>query len=260
MKVYSIAALALASQIFAEESSAPPSTDVERITGLLELLAVCPEDEPCPDDRGATLADGWAASMVNSINGYGCWCYFEHDHGKGKGQPQNEVDAQCKILHDGYTCAQMDGDAEGESCDEPWMMDYNEPTGLGWWSKTGDDAGMKDALRKECNKRNKKGRHAKCMQRACVVEGYFAINLFGLMTNGVKYDKNLLHSRGKFDPKVECPVKTQQGPLDKECCGDYPVRFPYRHAPGRRECCGQHTFNAEFLQCCAGYEVKLTCF
>ena len=47
------------------------------------------------------------------LDQYGCWCYFEDDHGNGRGKPINEIDAQCKILHDGYACAIMDGDLEG---------------------------------------------------------------------------------------------------------------------------------------------------
>jgi len=243
MHFYALSALALPATVLA---------NYENVVNTLNNIA---------SEQGTrTLADGWAASMIDSIDGYGCWCYFESEHGKGKGQPQNEVDAQCKILHDGYTCVMMDALEDGEECEAPWEMDYHEPTGLGYWSQTGSDDSMKEALRKDCARKNRKGENAYCMQKACMVEGYFAINLFGLMTNGVKYDKNLLHSKGRFDPKLECPVKSGPNDMEKRCCGQYPVRFPYRHADNRRECCGQHTYNAEFLQCCAGDEVKLTCF
>lgn len=263
MKLVTYAALA-APVVMGQKNKNKSPTESEtksqktRIIGLLASLAEEIEDD---NDRGfgggPTLAAGWADSMVHSIDGYACWCYFEDDHGKGKGPSQNAVDAQCKILHDGYTCIFMDSEEEGEDC-VPWEENYIEPTGLGWWSKTGDDEGMKLALRKECMKKNKK--KSTCAQRSCIVEGYFSINLFILLTSGVKYDPKLLHSRNKFDPKQECQIKINQQTAEKQCCGQYPIRFPYKYLPGRRECCGGHTYNAEFLMCCDDSDVKLTCF
>jgi len=204
-----------------------------------------------------TLASGWANSMVNSIDGYACWCYFENDHGKGRGQVQNDLDAQCKVLHDGYSCILMDSEEEGDSC-IPWEEEYTAPSGVGWWSKTGDDESLKAALQKDCWRRNKK--RGDCAQRACIVEGYFSINLFGLLTNGKKYDPKLKHDMNKWDPEDNCPLKANTSEAEKKCCGEYPIRFPYRHTDGRRECCNGHTFNAEFLQCCDNKDIKLTCF
>jgi hypothetical protein len=255
MKFYTLAGLAVSAALATAESVG----DDQHVRAWLSSLQAEKNAEESDGTQPKSLADGWANSMVQSVNGYGCWCYFENDHGLGRGQPQNEVDAQCKILHDGYSCILMDAEEEGENC-VPWEVDYTEPTGLGWWSKTGDDEGMKMALQKECAKKNKRGKDSWCAQRSCMVEGYFSINLFGLLTNGIKYEKDLLHSRNKFDPKSDCPVKTNPDQAEKMCCGDYPIRFPYKHLSGKRECCGQHTFNAEFLQCCPGDEVKLTCF
>lgn len=208
-----------------------------------------------PEAGNRSLAGTWADSMVRSIDGYACWCYFENDHGKGKGPAQNAVDHQCKILHDGYTCMLMDADDENEEC-VPWLEPYNTPWGLGWWANTGDDAGTKEALQKRCAKKNK----TNCAIRACIVEGYFSINLFKLLTSGVKYDTNLLHSKGKFDPKDQCAVVRKPDDVEKRCCGVYPIRAPYKHVDDRRECCGERTYNAEFLQCCAGDEIKVSCF
>ena len=44
----------------------------------------------------------------DDIDGYGCWCYFEDEHGLGRSQPKDQIDAHCRTIHDGYTCAIMD--------------------------------------------------------------------------------------------------------------------------------------------------------
>merc|ERR1712098_305164 len=73
-----------------------------------------------------SFASAWGSRIIESIDGYACWCYFQDDHGKGRGKPVNEMDARCKVLQDGYTCIMMDADDEGndnESFDEgciPW--------------------------------------------------------------------------------------------------------------------------------------------
>lgn len=216
------------------------------------------DDEDAIDSAVASksLAAGWANSMVNAINGYACWCYFEDDHGRGKGQAQNDVDSQCKILHDGYACIMMDAEDSGDIC-VPWQEDYNVPTGLGWWSRTGTDEEMKAALVRDCNKKNKK--KSDCAKRSCIVEGYFSINLFKLLTSGTKYDHRLKHEYNKFDPKLECQSKPGNGDLELECCGSYPIRFPYKYGKDVRECCNGNTFNAAILKCCDDGKVRIVC-
>lgn len=44
-------------------------------------------------------------NLLQDKSPYGCWCYFGDDHGKGIGGPIDQIDAMCKKLHDGYTCA-----------------------------------------------------------------------------------------------------------------------------------------------------------
>ena len=37
-----------------------------------------------------------------------------------------------------------------------------------------------------------------------------------------------------------------------QCCGDYPIRFPYNAINGQRDCCGQKTYNTFMMTCCDG--------
>ena len=101
---------------------------------------------------------------MGRMSGYGCWCYFQEDVGKGKSHPVNAVDALCKILHQGYECAMMDGEADNYPC-TPWEVQYNSATGVG----VGINIGIEN-VRTECRQRNPGD--DKCALRACEVEGY----------------------------------------------------------------------------------------
>ena len=97
-------------------------------------------------------------SVFQNIDHYGCWCYFEENFVKGKGKPQDPIDELCKILHDGYECAIMDGrQSDGAyECEEPWTSDYSTST-----------ASASD-LPADCRSRNQDP----CAAHTCIVEGY----------------------------------------------------------------------------------------
>jgi len=210
-----------------------------------------PVDEADPRSFGSL----WAQEIIESIDSYGCWCYFQDNHGKGKGTPANEVDNQCKILHDGYTCILMDAELEGEDC-TPWDVQYNSASGLGLLANDdANNATLEDALRFKCKKVNKR---SNCAARACMVENYFVVRMVRLFLHSVPFDPSLKHDLGHFDPKVDCPTK-EGVKSDKECCGEYPLRFPYKHLNGDRACCVDRTYNTNVLMCCDDGSVKIVC-
>lgn len=208
--------------------------------------------------QGRTFDSIWAQNIISSIDGYGCWCYFQEEHGSGRGSPVNKVDELCKILQDGYSCILMDADDEGEGGCVPWDVKYNSATGLGLLASDNDNnSSLEDALRFKCKLKNKK---SNCAARACMVENYFVVSLVKLFLSGDRFNDSLLHSKKKFDPIEGCPVKTRIGdPVTKECCGLYPVRFPYRHRNGDRSCCVDKTYRTDLMVCCADGSVKLAC-
>ena len=66
---------------------------------------------------------GNVQEAIQQFDNYGCWCYFYDNVGRGKGTPVDELDGLCKTLHDGYTCAIIDSEEEGQEC-TPWEVPY----------------------------------------------------------------------------------------------------------------------------------------
>lgn len=193
--------------------------------------------------------DGKNAETIANLDEYGCWCYFLDNVGRGKGTPVDEIDSMCKILHDGYECAVLDTEAEGAEC-APWDVTYHSGTGS-----------VEDiSLFQRCQNLNPDDN---CAQRACAVEGYFIENLLAALVAGAVIDYDSYgHSKGNFDPSADgdCPVKKAAGTSNtRECCGRYPIRFPYKTLDGDRSCCVSRTFNTNLLNCCDGGVVKANC-
>lgn len=182
-----------------------------------------------------TGGSGSLANSIASLNEYGCWCYFDDDHGRGKASPIDVVDEQCKVLHDGYECAMRDAEDEGTTC-VPWEVHYE--SGLG---------GSPLLLNEQCAEDNPGNN---CAIRACIIEGTFVAALLDIFVSGGIIEQNHRHKNG-FDPAVECIVKKNGGgPVNKQCCGEYPDRFPFKTVGGDRKCCGRRTYNSLTLKCC----------
>jgi len=199
----------------------------------------------------------WASSFISNIDEYGCWCYFQDDHGKGRGQAANEVDAQCQKLHQGYECIIIDAEEEGDSECVPWNEPYQSGSGLGLVADDPENNNNANALRKSCARAN---RFNDCARRTCIVENFFIMQLFKVFLSGYQFDGSLKHSLGNWNGIDDCPTKVGID-AEKECCGTYPHRFPFKLATlyGARNCCGELTYNPDVMECCAGNVVKLSC-
>lgn len=173
-----------------------------------------------------------------AIDGYGCWCNFEDEYYKGKGTPVNTVDGHCKALVLGYECIMMDGEDSGEACPEPWNQAYN-PHNVALTET--------QSVADQCTNNNPGN---DCHIRSCIVEGSFVEFIFADFLNTVVYDPNYKHGGAFFDPETNCVIGGGTGtPSEKDCCGSYPYRFPFKTYNDERECCGQKTFNV-FNHCC----------
>lgn len=178
-------------------------------------------------------------AYLGAIDGYGCWCNFDEDHYKGKGTPVNSIDGHCKALVLGYECIIMDGEAENVTCDTPWAEAY-VPHNVALTATT--------SVIDQCAANNAGNN---CHIRACIVEGTFTEVIFADFINSVVYDPNYKHGGAFFDPAVNCVLGGGSGEAsEKDCCGDYPFRFPFKTFNDERQCCGQKTYNI-FNHCCA---------
>lgn len=242
MKIYTGVVALLGCQVWAGKKEMKDTLDMLKV--YYQLTGQLSQDRVLPAP--------WLNSIMGVIDGYGCWCYFENDHGKGRGQPQNDMDAICKVLHDGYECILQDADAVGEAGCIPWAIPYNSATGLGQipGSETAEEA-----LRSACVQANMGDN---CQARACAVENYFVVKVFEAFLQGVQLDTSLKHSLGTFDPEAVCPVNNPIQVTDntKLCCGAYPIRYPFKPNGGERDCCGQKTFLTTFSKCCPDLTVQ----
>jgi len=217
--------------------------------GILEQLehitndnSLTPEDHNQEGNKALTQQD------MGLLSNYGCWCFFETAHGKGKGKPVDEIDSFCKTLHDGYQCIQFDATEAGIDC-IPWETSYNSAFG------SGIPTGLTlSGLSAECDVQNPPDT---CAAWTCKVEGWFVQQYFLYSTSGGLINAANRHENG-FDMDVGCPIQT--GIIsEKSCCGEYPIRFPYKTYGGARDCCQTHTFNTNLFQCCDDGTVKMSC-
>merc|ERR1712048_97810 len=172
------------------------------------------------------------AALTSSINGYGCWCYFD-SIGKGKSEPPDEIDGYCKTLQQGYECAAMDT----AGC-IPYEVTYQKPPSM---------FGLSDpsTVKTTCEGLNTGDQ---CAIDACAAETWFILNMMN--ANSVVNDANKHPSNGgTFDVSTSCPIQTGTSG-DKTCCGDQPLRFAYKSFSGTRACCGSATYDTTIASCC----------
>lgn len=216
---------------------------------------------------------------MGMINEYGCWCFFEDEFVGGTGSAQDPLDEICKTLAHGYSCIVMDMDTAGTPC-TPYDIVYNSAfgSGLAPFGLTMEN------LSNECDAQNTPGT---CEAATCKVEGWFLLSYFTWTVFGGSMDQDTMKSNG-FDHDATCKgakadatvisgnpfnpfnpsgnngggsstpsgVATTVIPPSTECCGDYPVRFPYKHSDDR-QCCNGVTYNTNILECCGDASVQM---
>jgi len=253
MKLQLVGALA----IFASSAKA----NFEKIQSVFLQLEEAAYNKTIADDPSQASDRGFVPFIMNyllDIQYYGCWCYLDETWDQAKGPVQDGLDQECKNLVMNYRCLVMDALDRGETCD-PHAQQYTEYNLF----QGGQD------LVGECNLENKDELNAQCAIDLCIADGTFTLNLFSLMVQqgGIAasqppYDpamthKNNANSPGDFKPAEECQYGYKgAGRSDKECCGAYPNRYPFKTFEGDKACCntadGGRTYSTLSLQCCPG--------
>ena len=98
-----------------------------------------------------------------------------------------------------------------------------------------------------------------CANAACKIEGKFVLEMFNMFVTGTPIDHSVHHA-ANFDYDNTCVNSGKgQGPSEKQCCGDFPVRRPYKTYDGSRACCGSSVYDATIKECCSDGSPKLQC-
>lgn len=186
---------------------------------------------------------------IDAIWGYGCYCLFGADWRKAHGKPVNQVDSICQKLHHCYKCARIDGIEEGDVCD-PAIESYSAPV-----VKDIDNQGIWVSCESGPNNGDN------CKIRTCCCDIMFAQGLLDIFFSGIVFDPSLKHDLG-WDFEGNCPRPVCNDPSGycpaprKECCGEYPERFPFAPKDGARDCCINKTYNTLVLECCSDGSTK----
>lgn len=243
-KFFSLALLAGISQAF-------DTSDSKTKEFLDELGNMIKEEQGDPRNLQPSQNVPLSANFEN-IDDYGCYCNFSNDFSSGKGPTQDHIDSFCKKVQDGYFCASFDD----PTC-EAAKVDYNYPSpGVVLLYVLQPTSTNMDAVMSNCVTENPGN---SCGQVACQIENYFIASVTSDITLG-NIDSALQVDNG-FTKSATCVVVTdgkrnpgsgngREFPRRTECCGSVPHRFAYKHVDGRRECCGQHTYDAMLMQCC----------
>jgi hypothetical protein len=172
---------------------------------------------------------------ITDFWGYGCWCiaHGEDPRLAKRGLPADDIDAVCKNHALCYDCARID---YTHKCD---------PTQVGYSILGGSDL-MTGEKYLECDNPDDVCKQTLCECDKMLVEG--------LISEYEKYDTKYHIQTSGFDGKNDCELpepKHDWGDMD-QCCGDYPMRQPFRSDNGNRQCCVDKTYHTYYLECCDG--------
>jgi len=219
------------------------------VSGNLDLMPGGDRGLMMEGDRAILNSD--LLFLFEDIQAYGCWCYFGeiYQQGLGAGHPQSDLDAMCKQLSDGYTCAYMDANTADRPKCEPYNVEYQSGY-TGVFEFFGDQGPMEF----NCRQRNAD----QCQYEACVIEGTFIRELLlEVSINSFPTNSPLKHSLG-FDPTTGCKKK-HGGNSERHCCGEIPNRFPFSTRENTHQCCGQSIFDVNMFVCCDDSTVQFSC-
>jgi len=216
-----------------------------------------------PNDRA--FADNQFSLSLSQVGSYGCWCHDLKVHtGKGKSKPLDALDALCKRLSDGYDCASMDAEAEGETCNA-WEENYTNDDGDAIQCSQLQTQEDIDALGFTDAQLELVGIKAvsKCKVQACKIEQDFVNKVAKLFLEDEQANNpSFQHDSDDFDSETQCPTKTCDGCEGvKQCCGSVPGRRTYKDKSddgNERGCCGETVYMTIHNDCCADAEGVFT--
>ena len=98
---------------------------------------------------------------METLQEYGCWCYFGDKHGNGKGEPVDGYDTACMHYHHGVECAKMELQLDDGECDPA--------TVYGYVASSSPDPNNPKNMIYDCETYNSD----ECLKATCYLETYF---------------------------------------------------------------------------------------
>ena len=164
---------------------------------------------------------------------YGCWCNFGEDLLDGRHQPVNIFDSICKDFQLCLRCAKLDDD----SCDPA--------------NQTYQTGGITNNHVSQCQVQNSGN---ECATNVCICEQTIIVEIMDLAFLPFdpvnEYSDEFLHSNG-WSFEDNCPRILNAEYSGKNCCGNFPKRFPYSVGNSKKECCRDlNLYNPAMQDCC----------
>jgi len=170
-------------------------------------------------------------TFARQMNNYGCWCYFDAEntgqYHLAKGEPQDDYDRACKRYNLGMECVAMDHALASVAC-SPYSVTYNMPVGV---KESASASGTPVDIIAACNALNVGDT---CAQQTCIVEQHLVYDVSEL-TLTTQPIVTQFHA-ANFPVETACVVRPGTAG-EKECCGSFPNRYPFKPLGGIRECC-----------------------
>lgn len=144
---------------------------------------------------------GEVLSFVESINQYGCWCYFDKDYANAlKSATMDDLDSICKTSYQNYECATLESEENDEIC-TPWEAKYATPMPITF--SVMHLMMTDDLIESWCLMVN--GNTMSCGTRACIVETKFIADVTKWRhSGGVPASERYSAVHGDFKPGQAC--------------------------------------------------------
>jgi len=173
--------------------------------------------------EGRSLSSSTVSVLVDNLNEYGCWCYFDDHHGQGRGQPVDDFDSHCSKYHHAVACAKL----EIEECN-PYETSYTSTVSNGGNNNNGD-------IDYDCETGNDP-----CQRATCYAQAHFISLLMKELTVNLQLPN---YNDYRHSGKIIGPNDNQTiGDFDKETC-----KIPGGTKPRQEMCCGKWHDNTKKL-------------
>jgi len=166
-------------------------------------------------------------------SGYGCWCYFGSEWSHAGGPVQDEFDAVCKQLINGYRCARIDAMLRDENCDAG-VVTYTEVIYSPDY----------EVVRESCTINNLDDQ---CAIDACILEMSFVSQFVNAVVLAYANDyepQDSLKVDNGWNREDSCPTVSISGAMHS-CCGAGLMRQSFNVET--QECCVNSNDSTEYV-------------